>query len=234
MKIDAGLSRGIHPAQVVRPEFLLPGVSTESLQRIEVSVGQHKSAKTLSDKLAYAAVRGLRAIADVVFYKRYLHRAIVLETVAAIPGMVGGMVRHFKSLRKMKDDLNIRTLLAEAENERIHLITWMEVAKPWLIERLMVGILQGVFFNGYLALYLLAPSIAHRFTGYLEEEAIISYTELIEEIKRGKIKNGPAPEVAVKYWNLERNATVLDVAYAVRADEAAHRDVNHDLADKKE
>lgn len=234
MKIDASVCAKLHGPQVVRPEFVSPGVTRGLLSSINVEVGLHRKAESLSDKVAYAAVRGLRAIADAVFYRRYLHRAIVLETVAAIPGMVGGMVRHFRSLRKMKDDLHIRTLLAEAENERMHLVTWMEVAKPWLIERLMVNVLQGVFFNGYLGLYLVSPATAHRFVGYLEEEAIISYTELIEEIKKGQISDCKAPEIAVKYWNLKKDATLLDVALAVRADEAAHRDVNHSLADKEE
>jgi len=220
----------LHPPQVVRSEFL-SGISKEQLREIDAEVGKHVSAKGYSDKVAYSLVKGLRMIADCVFYRRYLNRAIVLETVAAIPGMVGGMTRHFKSLRNMKDDKNIRALLAEAENERMHLITWMEVAKPLLIERLMVLALQGVFFNAYLLLYIASPRTAHRFVGYLEEEAIISYTEMIKELETGKIPNIPAPEIAKEYWNLPSNATLIEVALAVRADEATHRDTNHDLAD---
>ncbi|KAI5188380.1 ubiquinol oxidase [Nematocida sp. AWRm77] len=220
----------LHPPQAVRKEFL-HSISKDELQRIDTEVGKHVPAACVSDKLAYAAVKSLRAIADCVFYRRYVHRAIVLETVAAIPGMVGGIVRHMRSLRSMKDDKNIRTLLAEAENERMHLMTWMEVSKPWLVERLMVLMLQGVFFNAYLALYLLSPRTAHRFVGYLEEEAIISYTEMVKELKEGVLPNGPAPAIAKEYWKLPSNATLLEVTLAVRADEAAHRDTNHELAD---
>ncbi|KAI5171901.1 ubiquinol oxidase [Nematocida sp. LUAm3] len=220
----------LHPAQAVRKEFLKK-IASKELMKLDVHVGTHVPASGFRDKVAYGMVRSLRVIADTVFYKRYINRAIVLETVAAIPGMVGGMVRHFKSLRSMKDDAHIRTLLAEAENERMHLMTWMEVSKPWLVERMMVLFLQGVFFNGYLAIYLLSPETAHRFVGYLEEEAIVSYTDMISQIKRGDIKNISAPQIAKEYWKLSKDATLLDVTLAVRADEAAHRDVNHHLAD---
>ncbi|EHY64375.1 ubiquinol oxidase [Nematocida ausubeli] len=220
----------MHPAQVVRPEFL-HRMTHADLEKVDVEVGKHLPQRDFSDVFAWRTVKGLRMIADVVFYKRYVHRAIVLETVAAIPGMVGGLIRHLKSLRKMEDDTNIRVLLAEAENERMHLMTWMEVAKPLLLERLIVMALQGVFFNAYLMLYIVSAKTAHRLVGYLEEEAIISYTEMVREIQAGIIPNTPAPEIAKKYWNLGEDATLLDVTLAIRADEATHRDTNHEIAD---
>lgn len=36
--------------------------------------------------------------------KKWMHRFIFLETVAGVPGMVGGMLRHLRSLRRMKRD----------------------------------------------------------------------------------------------------------------------------------
>lgn len=36
--------------------------------------------------------------------KKWLARFIFLESVAGVPGMVGGMLRHLRSLRKMKRD----------------------------------------------------------------------------------------------------------------------------------
>jgi ubiquinol oxidase len=47
----------------------------------------------------------------------------------------------------------------------------------------------------------------------------------------GKIKNIPAPEIAINYWNLPLNATLKDVVKVIRDDEAGHRDVNHSFAD---
>ena len=68
--------------------------------------------------------------------------------------------------------------------------------------------------------------------GYFEEEAVTSYTEYLNEIDNGTIMNRPAPKIAIDYWNLGSDALLRDVVLAVRADEAGHRDKNHDFADK--
>jgi hypothetical protein len=45
--------------------------------------------------------------------------------------MIGAMVRHLKSLRRMTRDHGwIHTLLEEAENERMHLLTALELRRP--------------------------------------------------------------------------------------------------------
>ena len=63
------------------------------------------------------------------FAKRYGHRAVVLETVAGVPGMGAGMWNQLRSLRKMtpNDRGWMKTLLAEAENERMHLMIFIEI-----------------------------------------------------------------------------------------------------------
>jgi len=186
----------------------------------------------LSDRVAYGLTRALRFFADTFFAKRYGHRAVVLETVAAVPGMVGGMLNHLKSLRRMEDDRGwIHTLLAEAENERMHLMTFIAVARPNWFERALVILAQGAFFNAFFVLYLFAPRTAHRLVGYFEEEAVVSYTAYLAEIDAGRVANPPAPPIAIQYWNLPAGATLRDVVVAVRADEAGHRDVNHAFAD---
>ncbi|KAG5526015.1 hypothetical protein RHGRI_032339 [Rhododendron griersonianum] len=86
---------------------------------------------------------------------------------------------------------------------------------------------KGVFFNGFFVLYLLSPKLAHRIVGYLEEEAIHSYTEYLRDIDDGKIENVPAPAISIDYWRLPKDATLKDVITVIRADEAHHRDVNH-------
>lgn len=185
----------------------------------------------LSDRIAYALTRMLRFFADFFFRKRYGHRAVVLETVAAVPGMVGGMLNHLKSLRRMKDDRGwINTLLEEAENERMHLMTFIAVAKPNWFERFLIITAQGIFFNAFFVLYILHPRTAHRLVGYFEEEAVISYTQYLNEIDAGRLPNPPAPQLAIDYWKLPQDATLRDVVIVVREDEAGHRDVNHAFA----
>lgn len=193
----------------------------------------HRQPRDVSDRVALGFVKFLRFLADTFFAKRYGHRAIVLETVAAVPGMVGATLNHLKSLRRMRDDRGwIRTLLDEAENERIHLMTFIEIAKPSALERLLVLLVQGAFYNTFFLLYLASPKTAHRVVGYFEEEAVVSYTRYLEEIESGRHANVPAPEIARTYWKLAPDATLCDVVLAVRADEAGHRDVNHGFADE--
>lgn len=195
----------------------------------------HYLPKGFSDRFAYALVRFMRFFADVFFAGRYGHRAVVLETVAAVPGMVGGAVQHLHSLRKMKDDDGwIHILLEEAENERMHLLTFIEVAKPSWFERLLIIIAQGVFYNAFFLLYLLSSKTAHRVVGYLEEEAVFSYTEYLDGVDNGKYENIPAPQIAIDYWKLPADARLREVIIAVRADEAKHRDVNHGFANHLE
>lgn len=196
-----------------------------------VDLTVHHQPRDVRDHIALGFTRILRWCADTFFAKRYGHRAIVLETVAAVPGMVGATVNHLKCLRRMCDDKGwIRTLMEEAENERMHLMTFIEVAKPTMFERLVVLGVQWVFYVAFFALYLVSARTAHRIVGYFEEEAVISYTLYLKEIDEGRSPNVPAPAIARHYWKLADDATLRDVVLVVRADEAHHRDVNHGFA----
>ena len=196
------------------------------------NLNRHHKPQDLSDKIAFAFTKFLRFLADTFFKKKYGHRAVVLETVAAVPGMVAGMLLHLKSLRKMQDDKGwIKILLDEAANERMHLMTFIKIAKPTFIERLIIMIAQFIFILMYLFIYLISQKTAHRIVGYFEEEAVISYTEYLNEIEAGKIENIKAPEIAINYWNLPLNSRLKEVVKVIRDDEAGHRDVNHSFAD---
>ena len=192
---------------------------------------QHQAPRDLSDRVALRVVKFMRVFADAFFAKRYGHRAVVLETVAAVPGMVGGMLQHLKAIRRIRDDQGwIRELLDEAENERMHLMAFIKIAQPTWLERAIILIAQGVFFNLYFVLYLVTPKTAHRVVGYLEEEAVISYTQYLEQVDSGAVENVPAPRMAIDYWKLAPDARLRELIVAVRADEAAHRDHNHGYA----
>ncbi|KAF8575443.1 alternative oxidase [Ramaria rubella] len=235
-----------------------PVYTEEELRSVAVL---HRDAKTLSDKFALLFVKTLRAGFDLVSrYKhkpipksaknmtteelrkagyvmddhQWLHRILFLETVAGVPGMVGAMSRHLMSLRLMKRDAGwIHTLLEEAENERLHLMTFMTLKKPSIWFRALVLGAQGVFFNAFFLSYLVSPKTCHRFVGFLEEEAVITYTRVIEEIESGRIpewENMDAPAIAKDYWRLKPDAKLIDVMYAVRSDESTHRFVNHTFA----
>ena len=199
----------------------------------DLALDVHHDTRDWSDRIAFGITRGLRFLADTFFAKRYGNRAIVLETVAAVPGMVGAALVHLRCLRWMRDDEGwIRTLMDEAENERMHLMTFIEIARPNWLERALVLVAQALFFSFFLVLYIVSSRTAHRLVGYFEEQAVISYTQYLEQIDSGKVENVPAPKIALDYWQLPTNARLRDVVIAVRADEAEHRDVNHGFAEQ--
>lgn len=192
---------------------------------------QHHFPANMRDRVAYLFVKFLRFFADSFFGRRYGHRAVILETIAAVPGMVGGSLQHLKSLRRIESDHGwIRILLDEAENERMHLMTFITIAQPSRFERLLILLVQGAFYNVYFLLYLLSPATAHRVVGYLEEEAVTSYTTYLAGVDNGTYANVPAPAIAIDYWKLAPDACLREVIIAVRADEATHRDANHQFA----
>jgi ubiquinol oxidase len=254
----------------------------EQLKRVTVA---HRETRNLGDKIALGTIRFLRFSLDrVTGYRhdkavalnkkdpakaaqkysmteeKYLTRNIFLESIAGVPGMVGGMMRHLRSLRRMKRDggwyvffyfhkfsvcakfsspmrcdgrIRMETLLEESYNERMHLMTFLKMGQPGWFMQVMVILAQGVFFNAFFLAYVMSPRICHRFVGYLEEEAIITYTREIADLEAGKLpkwEDLDAPELAVKYWQMpEGHRKMRDLLLYVRADEAKHREVNHTL-----
>jgi len=187
------------------------------------------------DWFAKSMTKFFRFFADTFFAHRYGHRAVVLETVAGVPGMVAGMLLHFKSLRRMKTGWgpDIREMLAEAENERMHLMFFIEIAQPNWFERLLVLLAQFIFIIFYTILYIISYKTAHRMIGYFEEEAVKSYTDYLGMVERGEVENIPAPQLAIDYYKMKKNAKLSDLIKCVRADEEHHSKINHRYADGK-
>lgn len=201
-------------------------------EEIFPEVRPHHVPEDFSDRVALFLTKVLRFFADTFFAHRYGHRAVVLETVAAVPGMVAGALQHLRALRRMQSDHGwIRKLLDEAENERMHLMTFIEIAQPNWFERSLIVLAQGIFYNLFFLLYLISSKTAHRLVAYFEEEAVYSYTEYLAGVDYGTYANVSAPQIAIDYWQLKPEATLRDVIIAVREDEAGHRDVNHYFAD---
>lgn len=224
----------------------------------------HRETRGMSDRIALFTVRILRWGLDLVSgYKhdkavamakkdpalaqqkygmtetKYLIRNIFLESVAGVPGLVGGMLRHLSSMRRMKRDMGwIETLLEESYNERMHLLIFLKMADPGFFMKLLVIGAQGVFFNAFFLSYVLSPRTCHRFVGYLEEEAVITYTRELIDIDSGRLPGWAkmdAPEIAIEYYNMpEGHQTMRDLILYVRADESKHREVNHTLANMKQ
>ena len=211
-------------------------------EELDIDITHHKP-EGFRDKLAFNSVKGVRFLFDTVTNWRHdnisidniMRRVIFLETIAAVPGMVAAIVRHFSSLRNMKRDGGMMQLfLDEANNERMHLLTFVRMKDPGLLFRAAVIAAQFGFGSAFLVAYSISPSFCHRFVGYIEEEACSTYTKIIKTIEEApegeelaRWKTQRAPSIARAYWKLGETGTVLDLMYAVRADEAEHRDVNH-------
>ena len=190
--------------------------------------------RAMRDVFAKSMTEVFRFTADTFFAKRYGHRAVVLETVAGVPGMVAGMWLHMKSLRKMKTGYgpDIREMLAEAENERMHLMFFIEIAKPNWFERYLVLLAQLIFMIFYFIVYVVDFRTAHRMIAYFEQEAVKSYTEYLRLVEEGSIENVSAPKLAIDYYSMKPNAKLSDLIKKVRADEEHHSKVNMEYSNK--
>jgi len=194
-------------------------------------IHSHYEPRQLSEKVAFLVTRVLKRVLNFFYGRNLAKRAVLLETVAAVPGMVAGVFNHLKALRRMKDDGGwVKELLDEADNERMHLMIFLELTKPSIMERIFVIVLQFCFVLFYGLVYIVSSKTAHRIVGYFEEEACNSYSEFIEKVESGIVPNVSAPSVALKYYDLPESAKFLDVLICIRNDEAKHRDKNHEFA----
>lgn len=237
---------------ITNPLFQHPQWTNEDCEHVEFV---HRPPKTLGDKFAYRAMWTARKTFDFVTgYKKntgnlyeydgtryqmtenkWLTRVIFLESIAGVPGMTAAFIRHLHLIRLLKRDKAwIETLLDEAYNERMHLLTFIKIGKPSLFTRFMIYMGQGVFCNIFFFMYLLNPRYCHRFVGYLEEEAVSTYTHLIHELQAGKLpkfSEVELPTIAHEYWlELTPQSSFADLILRIRADESKHREVNHTLA----
>ncbi len=197
---------------------------------------EHYKPKRLSDRLAGCFVCFLRKPVDAYFGKDYMRRSLVIETIAALPGMIGGKFQHYKALRWIRpENPVIHVLLAEAENERSHLMALLSAGgRPSRLDRILVWPAQMVFCVAYSLAYILSPRVCHRFVGYLEEEATRSYGFFLDEIAAGRIHNAGVPAATRHLWALPDDARLAELVIAIRADEMRHRDNNHKIASQME
>ena len=86
--------------------MLMHPVYDEEALKVNIT---HRPPEGLRDSFVLGLLKGARFLFDKgtgyggeMNEKFYLRRFLFLETVAGVPGMVGGMLRHLRSLRTMK------------------------------------------------------------------------------------------------------------------------------------
>jgi ubiquinol oxidase len=139
----------------------------------KTDVVRHHIPVTFSDRIAAGATRMLASVAGSLFGRQYGGQAAVLETIAAVPAMVAATLLHLKCLRRMTDDRGwVRAFMEEAENQRAHLMAFVSIQHPSWLERILIVLTQGIFYNAYFLLHLISARTAHRFAGYLAEQSV--------------------------------------------------------------
>lgn len=165
-------------------------------------------------------------------------RLLFLESIAGVPGMVAAQHRHFASLRTMSRDYGwIHTLLEEAENERMHLLTFMEAFRVTPLQRAVVYAMQFGWCAFFIPLYVISPRSAHRAVGYIEEMAVYTYSNIISLMEtpgsalHDAWHHKAVPDIALNYWRMDASASFTDLLKQIALDETNHRDVNHTFAE---
>lgn len=232
--------------------FTHHGYDMDVIERVKPSF---RAPKTFGDKAAKALVTMIRSTFDMLTGYRaapkgeendpkhkipmntWINRIIFLETVAAVPGLAGAMVRHLQSIRRFKRDLGWwECQIEESANESMHLkaiLAFSESFKPhgWFM-RTGVVLTQGIMMNAFFMAYIINPQICHRWVGHLEQEAVVTYTHLLHELDQGWHPEAKlaAPDLAIQYWKMAPESNFRDMINVIRADEVVHCSVNHTLA----
>ncbi|CAI5757364.1 unnamed protein product [Candida verbasci] len=238
---------------ITHPLYPHPVWTLKECEKVGIT---HREPRTIGDKISYYGTQYCRGLFDIFTgykeangdsykYKgtryfmndsKFITRCLFLESIAAVPPSTAGFLRTLHSIRLLRRDKAwIDTLADEAYNERMHLLTFIKVGKPSWFTRTMIYLGQGVFTNIFFFTYLLNPRYCHRFVGYLEEEAVKTYTHLIDDLsipgRLPLLEKTKVPKIAQQYWHgLNENSSFKDLILKIRADEAKHREINHTFA----
>ena len=215
--------------------FIHPTYKPAEIEAIEI---RKEDPKGFSARYAYFSVWLLKKIFDTFTLRpqhlmtehKYVNRLILLNSISAVPGFMGAMCRHLKSLRTLKKDYGwINHLISEADNERMHLFMFLGMTTPSAILKVYLFGVQFMFSSLFFVSYMLSPRYCHKFMEYFQNQAVKTYTECIEAIDNGplsKWKTKPCSEEAAKYYELSSEATIRDMILAVRADAAISREIH--------
>lgn len=192
---------------------------------------KHKfhSTESRRDILAFAIVRWIKNSAERRFAERYACRAVALENIATVPGTVVLWLDRVRLVRLSADDR--AHICDEVETERKHQYTFERLSERKWSDRVYARAIKTIFSLAYGCAYLFDRKLCHRMVGYLEEEVCLSYTQYLTKIRNGTVENRELEDEIKSIWSLPPGARLSDLIERARAEEAHHRDRNHQLAD---
>lgn len=170
--------------------------------------------------------------AKMIFGASFAEHALVLEGALASMQTSGAAHMQYAALRHLRADRQrIEDLLSEASNEHLHLLVLKRVTRLSWYGKVALWKTQFIYIPFFRLLYIASPSAAHRLIAYSEERLAGIYADWLLELLCGAATNAPAPAVAIQYWELGEDATLIELVNVLIADTAKNRDRNHQLAD---
>lgn len=195
------------------------------------SFAQHHP-HTLGDYISRALVLFVYRLAKVVFRSSYAEHALVLEAVLASLQTSGAAHLQYAALRNLRVNRElIEDLLGEASNEHLHLLVLRRVTTLSWYGKAAIWKMQFIYTPLYRLLFICSPSIALRTVAYAQERLAGIYADWLLSLMCGASANTDAPQIAIQYWNLGDDATLIELANMLIADTAKNRDRNHQIAD---
>lgn len=85
---------------------------------------------------------------------------------------------------------------------------FLTMRNPGIFMRTSISIAQLGFYNLYFLMYLISPKFSHRFVGYLEEQAVHTYSMAIESLDAGRLPEWAESKIcpeAADYYGLDAN-----------------------------
>merc|ERR1719210_402220 len=143
---------------------------------------------SLSDSAAYGATRFLSCSVDLVSglsmsrERWWMRRLLFLSTLSGAPARA---LEVAEGQQKNLGDKWARTLLTEADKERARLAILMEVRSSGPVARTLLEGGQAILSRSFVAAHFALPRFCKWFAGYVEEEQVKAYTQLLEDIDAG-------------------------------------------------
>lgn len=157
-------------------------------------------------------------------------KALVLETLAAIPAIVIGAIRALRAQRRRTDDALVRDCATEADNEHAHMLAFAAITELTWVDRLVVVMGQPVLAAAFALLHTVSERAAHRLCGHFEEEAMRTYAHHRAAVAAGR----PDPVLgafACERWSLPMGSRLSALLPILEQEESEHGRRHHEVAD---